>query len=566
MMKGKRSGFLYKIYMIFIFFIFAINIISAKPTITFDVISYDFGEIIEAEGIIAYDFNFTNTGNEPLQILKVKSSCGCALPEWSKGFIKPGQRGYVRVLFNPRNRLGKFIQTVWVLSNDEYIPVKLSLTGNVISSIPKLDSELESRIKKHITVKEAKMDPACLEEEKSAFAEKKAAAAKGKFDETTNKYVIVRFILGEAHVRPSSGDEWHSIELNQVIDQGSRIKTGNNSQVELEMPDGSIFKLNANTIFIVDEILLPQKHNEDKMRISLLMGTLWARFKKLVSPDQKRIIESPTTIIAVRGTTIQSNVDSLYNTYVRVEDGAAMVRAIEFELEFMLYAGQEIWIKKGIKPTGPVPFEKALSEDPGMCLKWENNRVVPDDTEDPGLCLKCQNGRVVVDDTESPGLCQKCQNGKPVLDNTENVGSCMKCEDGTPVQDDLHDPGLCLKCQNGEVIPDDSEDPGACQKCENGNVVNDDFYDPGECLKCRNGEVVPDDMDDPGECMKCKNGEAVPDNQEFVRECWKCADGKLVPDNTQTCDDGDPCTRNDRCVNGECIGDPVTSDENPDCL
>jgi hypothetical protein len=47
--------------------------------------------------------------------------------------------------------------------------------------------------------------------------------------------------------------------------------------------------------------------------------------------------------------------------------------------------------------------------------------------------------------------------------------------------------------------------------------------------------------------------------------CMKCQDGKEVIDNNAFCDDGDPCTINDRCVNGICIGDPVTSSENPNC-
>jgi hypothetical protein len=48
-------------------------------------------------------------------------------------------------------------------------------------------------------------------------------------------------------------------------------------------------------------------------------------------------------------------------------------------------------------------------------------------------------------------------------------------------------------------------------------------------------------------------------------ECVECKDGKLAFKNGAPCDDGDPCTKNDRCVNGVCIGDPVTSNENPEC-
>lgn len=48
-------------------------------------------------------------------------------------------------------------------------------------------------------------------------------------------------------------------------------------------------------------------------------------------------------------------------------------------------------------------------------------------------------------------------------------------------------------------------------------------------------------------------------------ECAECKNGKLEFKEGAPCDDGDPCTKNDRCVNGVCIGDPVTSNENPEC-
>jgi len=38
-----------------------------------------------------------------------------------------------------------------------------------------------------------------------------------------------------------------------------------------------------------------------------------------------------------------------------------------------------------------------------------------------------------------------------------------------------------------------------------------------------------------------------------------------TPLNGTPCDDGDPCTENDRCIQGNCGGDPVTSQEDPNC-
>uniref|UniRef100_UPI004047F98C DUF1573 domain-containing protein n=1 Tax=Flavobacterium sp. TaxID=239 RepID=UPI004047F98C len=45
-------------------------------------------------------FEFTNTGNEPLLIKNVKSSCGCTVPEWPKEPIAPGAKSQIKVQYN----------------------------------------------------------------------------------------------------------------------------------------------------------------------------------------------------------------------------------------------------------------------------------------------------------------------------------------------------------------------------------------------------------------------------------------------------------------------------------
>jgi hypothetical protein len=49
-------------------------IIFAAPQIQFDISTHDFGELKEEEGPVTFDFEFTNTGDEPLKLEKVKAS------------------------------------------------------------------------------------------------------------------------------------------------------------------------------------------------------------------------------------------------------------------------------------------------------------------------------------------------------------------------------------------------------------------------------------------------------------------------------------------------------------
>jgi len=48
--------------------------LAAAPEISFNSLTHDFGDIKEEDGKVTYDFSFTNTGDEPLKITKVKAS------------------------------------------------------------------------------------------------------------------------------------------------------------------------------------------------------------------------------------------------------------------------------------------------------------------------------------------------------------------------------------------------------------------------------------------------------------------------------------------------------------
>jgi hypothetical protein len=113
--------------------------------------------------------------------------------------------------------------------------------------------------------------------------------------------------------------------------------------------------------------------------------------------------------------------------------------------------------------------------------------------------------------------------------------------------------------------------PGLCKKCENGTIQADNSQNTGNpCTQCRNGEVlIADKALSYQECVECMGGKMVakPDGAPVRNDpCQECRQGTVAsrPDGVP-CDDGDPCTVNDRCVNGACVGDVVTSNENPDC-
>lgn len=91
---------------------------SKFPVITFDKSEHDFGEI-EAKTNVETTFSYTNTGDAPLVITDIKSSCGCTVPQdWSKEPLAPGESGSFTVKFNGSGT-NKVSKTVTVTANTE---------------------------------------------------------------------------------------------------------------------------------------------------------------------------------------------------------------------------------------------------------------------------------------------------------------------------------------------------------------------------------------------------------------------------------------------------------------
>ncbi|HBG69439.1 MAG: hypothetical protein A2W93_15315 [Bacteroidetes bacterium GWF2_43_63] len=106
----------------------AINAQSGA-TVKFDKLVHDFGEITAGDRA-EVDFTFTNTGNEPLLLSNVRSTCGCTVPTWPHEPILPGKTGAIKVKYDS-GRIGPINKQVTVESNATNGTVYLKISGNI---------------------------------------------------------------------------------------------------------------------------------------------------------------------------------------------------------------------------------------------------------------------------------------------------------------------------------------------------------------------------------------------------------------------------------------------------
>lgn len=91
---------------------------------------HNYGEIAENSNG-SYSFIFKNVSDEPIIINRVRSSCGCTIPEWPREPIEPGEGDEILVRYNTE-LVGPFQKSIYVYSSAENSPVKLQIKGKVI--------------------------------------------------------------------------------------------------------------------------------------------------------------------------------------------------------------------------------------------------------------------------------------------------------------------------------------------------------------------------------------------------------------------------------------------------
>lgn len=110
----------------------AMNAQDKVAKIEFKSDTIDYGTIEKGSNGVRI-FEFTNTGDIPLIISQVTSSCGCTIPKKPDGPILPGKTGQIEVKYDT-NRVNPIRKTVTVISNADTPTVALKIKGEVVDT------------------------------------------------------------------------------------------------------------------------------------------------------------------------------------------------------------------------------------------------------------------------------------------------------------------------------------------------------------------------------------------------------------------------------------------------
>lgn len=112
------------------------NVKATGAVITFAEETHNFGDISQGDKV-EHVFKFTNTGNEPLILSNVLTTCGCTATNWPRDPIAPGKSGEITVSFNSAGKMGVQNKVVTIVSNATNSQEKVKIVTNIL---PKKDS------------------------------------------------------------------------------------------------------------------------------------------------------------------------------------------------------------------------------------------------------------------------------------------------------------------------------------------------------------------------------------------------------------------------------------------
>lgn len=99
---------------------------------SFEKSAHAFGKVKEGETVGCY-FNFTNTGDYPLIINKVKSGCGCTHVIYPKKPILPGEKEEIELRFDSKGFSGQQYKVIQIHANIKNKMKELVVSANVIN-------------------------------------------------------------------------------------------------------------------------------------------------------------------------------------------------------------------------------------------------------------------------------------------------------------------------------------------------------------------------------------------------------------------------------------------------
>ncbi|MEE8318308.1 MAG: FecR family protein, partial [Dehalococcoidales bacterium] len=145
----------------------------------------------------------------------------------------------------------------------------------------------------------------------------------------------------------------------EILDVGTRVKTGLDSHALLTFFEGSTIKLEPDTIVEIQELELADGQ-PNTIVLTQWLGRTWSRVVKMTDSGSHYRIETPSATAVVRGTLFSTEVTETGVTRVATTEG--LVSVIAQGEEVYLPANLQTRVESGVAPSPPEILPEPDSE------------------------------------------------------------------------------------------------------------------------------------------------------------------------------------------------------------
>jgi len=119
---------------------------------------------------------------------------------------------------------------------------------------------------------------------------------------------------GNVLLKRFGSEDWVSVEIGTTVNEKDVIKTRSNSWAVLNIADdegASSIEIKENSQLIVWELVKDEASGTQKTFLDLAIGKVMIKAQKLHTEESKFEVKTPTSIVGVRGTIFEVEVESL---------------------------------------------------------------------------------------------------------------------------------------------------------------------------------------------------------------------------------------------------------------
>jgi outer membrane protein OmpA-like peptidoglycan-associated protein len=131
----------------------------------------------------------------------------------------------------------------------------------------------------------------------------------------------VVFVSGDVSYLTGRGGTWLRAEVGDVLDEGTRIRTGENSYCEFVVTSGTIYRMKDHSE--LELAALPEDRDKNTLLLHFVRGVILSRSEKVAFRSEEEIV-TETVTLGVCGTTYRLQADG-GGTYLMVRRGKVRV-------------------------------------------------------------------------------------------------------------------------------------------------------------------------------------------------------------------------------------------------